>query len=189
MYPLAFVVAVTLVLELEGGLVHHPEDPGGMTKYGISQRAYPNVDIANLTKDAAIAIYFNDYWVPVSKEVLDPRTRILVFDSAVNHGLARALSWYRAYPDFNDYLTNRIRFFTNLDSFATFGRGWMRRVAEVVDRANRQAHELQRVEALVDNRGLSERLWGAIRGISGPIVYRVRPMTSSTGLKMDIDAA
>lgn len=29
----------------EGGYVNHPDDPGGGTKYGISKRAYPNVDI------------------------------------------------------------------------------------------------------------------------------------------------
>jgi lysozyme family protein len=30
----------------EGGYVNDPRDPGGETKYGVSKRQYPNVDIA-----------------------------------------------------------------------------------------------------------------------------------------------
>jgi len=39
-----------------------PADPGGETKYGISKRSYPALDIAALTEPGAIAIYFRDYW-------------------------------------------------------------------------------------------------------------------------------
>lgn len=37
-------------------------DPGGETKYGISKRSYPHLDIANLTLDQARDIYRLDYW-------------------------------------------------------------------------------------------------------------------------------
>ena len=46
-----FDKAFELVIGHEGGLVDHPADPGGLTKYGISKRAYPNLDIRNLTLD------------------------------------------------------------------------------------------------------------------------------------------
>lgn len=49
------------LLEREGGLVDHPQDPGGLTKFGISSKSYPEVDIRNLTKDDAKAIYRRDY--------------------------------------------------------------------------------------------------------------------------------
>ena len=39
------------VLEHEGGYVNDPTDLGGETKYGITKRFYPDVDIKNLTKD------------------------------------------------------------------------------------------------------------------------------------------
>ena len=33
------------ILQTEGGYVNDPADPGGETKYGISKKAYPTVDI------------------------------------------------------------------------------------------------------------------------------------------------
>ena len=57
-----FLRAVKEVLKIEGGYVNNPNDRGGETKYGISKRAYPNVDIKNLTLDKAKQIYYNDYW-------------------------------------------------------------------------------------------------------------------------------
>lgn len=51
------------ILATEGGqkIVHDPDDAGGVTKFGISQRAYPDVDIANLTAAQAKAIYQRDF--------------------------------------------------------------------------------------------------------------------------------
>ncbi len=46
-----------------GGYTNDPRDPGGETKYGISKRSYPHLDIANLTLDAARDIYHYDYWL------------------------------------------------------------------------------------------------------------------------------
>ncbi len=45
-----------------GGYTDDPHDPGGETKYGISRRSYPHLDIAGLTLDQAKAIYDDDYW-------------------------------------------------------------------------------------------------------------------------------
>lgn len=58
-----FEDAIDLVLENEGGYVNDPQDPGGETKYGISERAYPSLDIKNLTVDQAKAIYKRDFWL------------------------------------------------------------------------------------------------------------------------------
>ncbi|MGH9690042.1 MAG: glycoside hydrolase family 108 protein [Candidatus Acidiferrales bacterium] len=57
-----FNIAVQRLLRMEGGLVKNPLDPGGPTKYGISQRTYPDLNIRNLTEVQAIAIYLRDYW-------------------------------------------------------------------------------------------------------------------------------
>lgn len=52
-----------LVIPLEGDkLVNIPGDKGGLTKFGISQRSYPGVDIANLTLGGACDIYEKDFW-------------------------------------------------------------------------------------------------------------------------------
>ena len=49
---------------IEGGTVNNPNDPGGLTRYGISQRAFPSVDIRNLTFEQAIQIGYDHYWTP-----------------------------------------------------------------------------------------------------------------------------
>ena len=54
---------IDVVLEHEGGYVNDPNDLGGETKYGITKRFYPDVDIKNLTEDEARKIYYDDYWV------------------------------------------------------------------------------------------------------------------------------
>ena len=61
-YPPAFERAVARLLGDEGGYVDNPADPGGETKFGITKREYPQVDIAALTRAEAIAIYFRDWW-------------------------------------------------------------------------------------------------------------------------------
>ena len=59
---MSFDRIIEFTLQEEGGYVNNPADPGGMTKYGISKRSYPNLDIANLTIDQAKAIYERDFW-------------------------------------------------------------------------------------------------------------------------------
>lgn len=81
-----FQRCIDLILAEEGGLVNHHRDPGGLTQYGISQRAYPNLDIATLTLDAAKAIYRRDYWNPVHGDELPDGLDLLLLDGAINQG-------------------------------------------------------------------------------------------------------
>ena len=60
---LNFKNAVSTLLATEGGYVNDPDDPGGETKYGISKRSYPTLDIKNLSIDQAINIYYQDFWL------------------------------------------------------------------------------------------------------------------------------
>ena len=57
----ALQVVLDDLIEREGGYVNDPDDPGGETKFGISKRAYPHLDIKNLTEEHAADIYYNDY--------------------------------------------------------------------------------------------------------------------------------
>jgi lysozyme family protein len=86
-----FLMAVEKVLEHEGGYVNHPNDPGGETKYGISKRSYPNLNIRNLTVDQAKEIYYNDWWMKNRYyEIPDARLAAKVFDTAINMGSRQA---------------------------------------------------------------------------------------------------
>jgi len=74
-------------LEFEGGYVNDPEDAGGETKYGISKRQYPTLDIKNLTKEKAIEIYKKDYFDRIGlSAITDSSVSWKLFDIAVNMG-------------------------------------------------------------------------------------------------------
>lgn len=81
-------LVIDFTLEEEGGLSNDPADPGGLTNFGISQRAYPDVDVRNLTRDGAIAIYRRDYWARIHGDQLPAGVDLMVFDMAVNAGMA-----------------------------------------------------------------------------------------------------
>ena len=66
-------------------------DQGGLTKFGISQDAYPNEDIANLTRERAEFLYRRDYWTPIRADTLPPQLALVVFDCTVNSGASRAV--------------------------------------------------------------------------------------------------
>jgi lysozyme family protein len=65
-----------------------PGDSGGLTKYGIDQAGNPGVDIANLTKEQAIAIYRRRYWDAHNLDALPDKLAICAFDVWVNGGHA-----------------------------------------------------------------------------------------------------
>ena len=88
-----FNLAIGATLEREGGakLSDDPVDRGGATKYGISQRAYPNLDIRNLTEDQAREIYKRDYWDRVrGDDIQSQPIAENIFDTAVNMGVRSA---------------------------------------------------------------------------------------------------
>ena len=78
-----FPRCIDRILAEEGGLSHHPRDPGGLTKFGISQRTYPDLDIRHLTRAQARAIYQRDFWQPLRADDLPPGLDLLVLDRAV----------------------------------------------------------------------------------------------------------
>ena len=86
-----FPRCIQIILAEEGGQVNHPRDPGGLTNYGISQRSYPDLNIAALTKETAIALYRRDYWNPVHGDELPDGLDLLLLDCAVNQGPVTAI--------------------------------------------------------------------------------------------------
>lgn len=136
----------------EGGYVNHPADPGGETKYGISKRTYPGEDIKGMTLERAKAIYRRDFWGPAGCDLVPDGIKFDLFDAAVNSGakvavrlLQRAVGVDadgvlgprtmqalnstpapRLVARFNGY---RLQMLTDLSTWASFGKGWARRVA------------------------------------------------------------
>ena len=85
-YPPAFTRALEQLLRDEGGYVRNPEDPGGATRFGISQREYPGVDIEHLTRAQAAAIYYRDWWQRYRYSELPGVAGAKLFNLAVNIG-------------------------------------------------------------------------------------------------------
>jgi len=85
--------AIEVVLEHEGeAFTDRPSDRGGPTKYGISQRWNPDVNVRELTRAQAIEIYWEQYWQGRGYERLPETIAIKVFDLAVNLGLPTAVT-------------------------------------------------------------------------------------------------
>jgi len=142
--------AFEIVIGHEGGYVNDVRDPGGETKYGISKRAYPGYDIKNLTLDTAKMLYKRDYWDAVEAESIPGAARLMVFDCAVNCGLTAARKILQRAVDVKDdgiigpktraaisntpdleqrFAGHWLQYYTDLKGFDTYGRGWVRRVA------------------------------------------------------------
>lgn len=90
-----FEPIIKRVLAAEGGskVTNDPADKGGLTKYGISQSAYPHLDIANLTEQQAVMLYRSQYWEPIcGDQIVGQTAAMLIFDVAVNSGVAMAVT-------------------------------------------------------------------------------------------------
>jgi hypothetical protein len=71
--------AVARVLKHEGG--YAPKDMNGKpVNFGINQGANPDLDVKNMTKDQAIQIYHDRYWVPSGAEALPANLQAPYFD-------------------------------------------------------------------------------------------------------------
>ena len=71
----------------EGGYVNDVDDLGGETKYGITKRRYPDLDIKNLTVEKANELYYKDFYQPMNLFYINNDLLALhVFDMGINAG-------------------------------------------------------------------------------------------------------
>jgi lysozyme family protein len=155
-----FDTAFSLLLGHEGDFSDHPDDPGGKTRFGVTEAVAREVgyrgDMRDLPVDLAKRIYLEKYWKPVRADDLPPAVRYAVFDAAVNSGPAQATRWlqralgvdpdgvigpktltaaYAANPDAlrARMLAQRLRFMAGLANWPAFSRGWSRRIADLLE--------------------------------------------------------
>lgn len=129
----AFDAAVERLLKTEGGYVNDPEDRGGETKYGISKKAHPELDIPTLTISDAKQIYKEKYWKEINADSLPPGLQEMAFDAAVNQGptwTKRALA--RAKGDAKEFMNMRAKRYAAIvradPTQKKFTRGWEKRL-------------------------------------------------------------
>lgn len=130
--------ALKFTLKWEGGYVNHPNDPGGETKFGISKRQYPHLDIGSLTLEDAIAIYRKDYWDAYNCEDYPFPLNICLFDSVVLFSPNTPLGWAaqtKAENDWRKFLRLRLEFHlarvAKNPKLKPFKQGWINRVNDL----------------------------------------------------------
>ena len=154
-----FAKALAQVLQYEGGFSDHPQDPGGATMKGVTQAVYdawrkeeklPTQSVRYISDVEVGAIYRQKYWAPICGDDLPAGIDFAVFDFAVNSGVSRAartlqgvvgvtqdgvigpatIQATKAYVGLA--VTNkRLAFMQSLSIWATFGKGWSARIADV----------------------------------------------------------
>ena len=101
----AFSESLPFVLRWEGGYVNHPNDPGGATNKGVTQKVYdgwrarqgqPARDVRQIDDDEVAEIYEGDYWLPPRCDALQRQLDLVHFDTAVNMGVGRAVKLLQA---------------------------------------------------------------------------------------------
>lgn len=78
-------------MDREGGYVNDPNDPGGETKFGISKRQHPTLNIRELSRQRAHEIYLQDYYIPAQVSIIPETLREIYFDMVVHMGQKRAI--------------------------------------------------------------------------------------------------
>lgn len=126
-----FDPAFEIVVGIEAGYVNDPRDPGGETKYGISKRSYPNLDIKNLTLEQAKDIYRHDFWIQTGCDSMSWERALCIFDTAVNAGLGAAMTLEKESHDMVEFMAERALRYARLPTFEHFGKGWLRRLFAV----------------------------------------------------------
>lgn len=151
-----FEEAFDRLIGVEAGYVNNPNDPGGATRWGVTERvarAYGYTgDMFDYPLEEAKKVYKASYWNMTRIDDLPEPVRYDVFDAAVNSGIQQAVKWLQAAlgvtvdgrvgvetvtaahaadpqglkRKFNGY---RLRFMTDLPTWNTFGRGWAKRIA------------------------------------------------------------
>ena len=157
-----FEQALEIVLKHEGGYVNHPDDPGGETNFGITIAVARDAGgytgpMRDIPMDVVRRIYRRSYWDATRCDELPAAMRLPVFDAAVNSGVRRSIQWMQTAVFANadgifgprtlaavqaadsrqaarEMCFQRLSFLAGLNHFGTFGRGWVRRVVDILRR-------------------------------------------------------
>lgn len=146
----------------EGDYSDHPNDPGGATRWGVTQRVARengySGDMRVYPVDLAKQVYRAQYWNAVRAEDMPTEIRYALFDAAVNSGVGQAVRWLQRAVGVADdgkigsvtmlavsnanadlvsrkMLAQRLRFMTDLKNWPSFSRGWARRIADLMEAA------------------------------------------------------
>lgn len=132
-----FEKALAFTLQWEGGYSNHPNDSGGATNKGITQKTYDSYyvgsgkNVKNITDLEVKDIYKKMYWDQINGDNLTPALAITLFDFAVNSGVNRALTYSAGMKTAKEVIDAREGFLKNIGvgKNAVFLKGWLNRIA------------------------------------------------------------
>lgn len=110
--------------EKDGSLHTDPTDPGGTTRFGFSQRAYPTLDLTKLDYDTAMKMY-HDRWIAARCDDLPWPMDLIVFDTDFNMS-KKAVRYLTQFTDPMTYLMHRLLIYWYMNPRYT--RDWLKRV-------------------------------------------------------------
>lgn len=156
----AFDHAFDELLANEGDFVDNPADPGGATRYGITERVARRHGYGGEMKDLPLplakSIARTEYWDPVHGDELPGALAFQVFDACYHSGAPAAIRWLQGalgilhadgifgpataakleqcLPALDKlilvFLAYRLTFMTSLSTWPVFGKGWANRIAK-----------------------------------------------------------
>ena len=132
------------ILKWEGYKSENPLDTGGRTIFGIAEKFHPEMvaKIWDMPKEEAReevkSFYKEEYWDKCDCDNLASPYDMIVFDTAVNMGVSRALTFKKqssggaGYPAWTDYLILRIEAYNKIaKKNPVFLCGWLNRVIDL----------------------------------------------------------
>ena len=102
---MSFDDCLKFVLQWEGGYVNDPADRGGTTNRGVTQHVYDEWrerkhydkrSVKDIEAGEVMQIYLEQYWKPARCPAMDDPMALVMFDSAVNHGVGRAVKFLQS---------------------------------------------------------------------------------------------
>ena len=159
---MSFNHALDVILGAEGGYSDDADDPGGKTRYGITEsvaRIYGYYgDMKEFPLETAKMIYQAEYWYKAKCELYPPPLDLLMFDCAVNQGQETAIKLLqkalgvaqdgvvgnatkRRLQEANIpelcamFMADRALRYVGTRNFDKFGRGWLKRLFLVMQRS------------------------------------------------------
>lgn len=126
--------AIALLFQVEGFDADIHGDPGGKTRFGISEKWFPHdyALVANMgeadAKAYAEEFYERAFWTPMGCDTFAHPLDIMVFDAAVNQGKAAAQACLYFTHNWRDYLLCRIQKYAETKNEELFLKGWDDRI-------------------------------------------------------------
>lgn len=136
------------------------QDEHSPSCWGINLAANPDLEPEwPLTEARAREVARERYWLAINADALPPGLALMAMDAAFNQGVPTARAMLERTHDLAVFAGLRLEAYTALGTWETYGRGWVRRVADCLRAATAldAPADVWEVDLIVDHRPWWER--------------------------------